>query len=904
MKRFLLGFLVAVTAMVMMTVGVLADTATVNGITWRYTVSDGKASIYNGGSSAISSTTKGSITIPSTLGGNSVTSIGSSAFSGCSGLTSVTIPNSVTSIGYNAFDGCSGLTSVTIPNSVTSIGDAAFFNCSGLTSITIPDSVTSIGSNAFSGCSGLTSITIPNRVTSIGSSAFSGCSGLTSITIPDSVTSIRDKAFYNCSGLTSITIPDSVTSIGSNAFLGCNNIKSVTVGQYICSNGLDVFPSSYRSITNVVISDGVTSIGSYAFSGCSALTSVTIPDSVTSIGSSAFSECYGLTSVTIPDSVTSIGDEAFFLCDGLTSITIGNSVTSIGEYAFWGCSGLKSFSVSPNNPSYKSVNGLLLSKDGKTLIAGINGDVIIPDSVTSIGNSAFSGCSGLTSITIPDSVTSIGNYAFSSCSGLISVTIGNSVTSIGEYAFDGCDGLKSFSVSPNNPSYKSVNGLLLSKDGKTLIAGINGNVIIPDSVTSIGSSAFYYCKGLISVTIPDSVTSIGYCAFSECYGLTSVTIGSSVTSIGNHAFYGCIGLKSFSVSPNNPSYKSVNGLLLSKDGKTLIAGINGNVIIPDSVTSIGSSAFWGCSGLTSITIGNSVTSIGDSAFSRCSGLTSITIPNSVTSIGNYAFMDCSGLTSITIGNSVTSIGEWAFSDCSNLKSAIFLGDAPKYVGWDIFYNCADDFVIKVKKGTKGWNCDYTSTELPETWYGYPIEYATEDNLYPVLDANATAEDVANALSGSVDENLAKNIISVEMYNNYREWALSVKNASGDEVAGVEAVKASTTAWMSFALDQSRLIANEPVEGDVAIASLDAVAADGAFEFTINIDKINVGDGAVEENLKKLFKIEVATSLGNDANFSSENVEIELAEPVNGNVKFKILPKDSPDSFFIRATLLK
>ena len=154
------------------------------------------------------------------------------------------------------------------------------------------------------------------------------------------------------------------------------------------------------------------------------------------------------------------------------------------------------------------------------------------------------------------------------------------------------------------------------------------------------------------------------------------------------------------------------------------------------------------------------------------------------------------------------------------------------------------------------------------------------------------------------ENLAKNITSVEMYNSYREWALSVKAPTGEEMAGVEAVKASTTAWMSFALDQSKLIANEPVEGDVAIASLDAVAADGSFEFTVNIDKIDVGDGAVEENLKKLFRIEGATSLGNDANFSSENVEIELAEPVNGDVKFKILPKDLPDSFFIRAKLLK
>ncbi|MCQ2094788.1 MAG: leucine-rich repeat protein, partial [Bacteroidaceae bacterium] len=185
----------------------------------------------------------------------------------------IVFDNSVTSIGDYAFSGYSGLTSITIPNSVTSIGYCAFYHCSGLTSITIPNSVTSIGSCAFEGCSGLTSITIPNSVTSIGSHAFSGCSGLTSITIPNSVTSIGDKAFYRCSGLTSITIPNSVTSIGDYAFDGCSGLTSINI------------PNS------------VTSIGYCAFYYCSGLTSITIPNSVTSIGSGAFSYCSGLTSI-------------------------------------------------------------------------------------------------------------------------------------------------------------------------------------------------------------------------------------------------------------------------------------------------------------------------------------------------------------------------------------------------------------------------------------------------------------------------------------------------------------------------------------------------------------------------------------------------------------------------------
>ena len=200
---------------------------------------------------------------------NGITHIGNNAFSGCTGLTSITIPDSVTSIESDAFHGCTGLTSITIPNSVTSIGGYTFDGCTGLTKITIPNSVTSIGGYTFDGCTSLTSITIPNSVTSIGSSAFRGCTGLTSITIPDSVTSLG--GFDECTGLTSITIPHSVTSIGYRTFFGCTGLTSIT------------------------IPDSVTSIGQIAFTNCTRLESIIIPDSVTSIGENAFRGCEALT---------------------------------------------------------------------------------------------------------------------------------------------------------------------------------------------------------------------------------------------------------------------------------------------------------------------------------------------------------------------------------------------------------------------------------------------------------------------------------------------------------------------------------------------------------------------------------------------------------------------------------
>ena len=486
-------------------------------------------------------------------------------------------------------------------------------------------------------------------------------------------------------------LPNEMFKVGDLYFWASKDRLSVEV----TGNVDDEYIFENINIPEQVVCGGytypVTSIGDYTFSGCYSLKSITIPNSVTSIGSSAFWGFPSLTSITIPNSVTSIGSCAFRDCYSLTSMiltasseedfckgkgnyllysagvycqrkiqingtevtdfTIPNSVTSIGDEAFWGCSSLTSITI-PNsvtsigNGAFKGCSSL--------------SSITIPDSVTSIGESAFSFCRSLTSITIPNSVTSIGEYAFWNCKSLTSITIPNSVTSIGYQDFEDCSSLTSMilTASSEEDFCKGKGNYLLYYAGVRCQRQIqiNGTEVtdftIPNSVTSIGGGAFYKCSSLTSITIPNSVTSIGNWAFEGCSSLTSITIPNSVTSIGREAFAGCSSLTS--------------------------------ITIPNSVTSIGREAFADCSSLTTITIPNSVTSIGDWAFRECSSLTSITIPNSVTSIGRDAFEGCSSLTSITIPNSVTSIGGGAFYKCSSLTS-ITIPNSVTSIGSSAFY---------------------------------------------------------------------------------------------------------------------------------------------------------------------------------------------------------------------------
>lgn len=317
-------------------------------------------SFYSNIVSMKSKTTLNTIVLPENL-----TSIGNSAFSGCSGLITVMIPNSVTSIQFAAFADCIKLQNLTLSNSLVSIGGAAFRNCPMISNLNLPNTLRAINDAAFYGCSGITSdIVIGNSVDTLGSNSFYQCSKLKSVIIGSSVKIISDCAFQSCAALTTVTIPNSVTTIGGSAFRSCSKLTSITIPNSVTSIGSYAF-ASCTSMTNAIIGDGVKTIGDWAFYHCIALSNLSISNSLSTIGMSVFRECWGLTSLSFPKSVTSLGSYSFYDCRNLTEILIPNSIISIGSTAFYNCVNVTKLTIS--------------------------------SSVISIGSEAF-GATGLTSI--------------------------------------------------------------------------------------------------------------------------------------------------------------------------------------------------------------------------------------------------------------------------------------------------------------------------------------------------------------------------------------------------------------------------------------------------------------------------------------------------------------------------
>lgn len=597
--------------------------------------------------------TEGMLRISTTSAGvmNNYSSGSSSkpAYSYRSQVLKLVVEEGITSIGNCAFYGYTNLKEVSLPDTLTKIGNNAFQSCTGLTEIVIPDSVTELGYYVFNNCTSLTSAVLSDGITSLGERSFYGCTSLVNVDLPENLTTIGINAFYNCKALTSITLPESLTTIRNSAFYGCVAISGI-----------------------LVIPEQVTSIEANAFRNCDSLTGLVVYNSATSIGGSAFYDCDGLLSVDLGNCVTSISDYAFYSCGALLSLDLGNSVTSIGSYAFQNCS-------------------------------AIAGDLVIPDSVKTIGYQAFYNLDKITSIVFGTGLTRIDDYAFCSCDGVLQITFtGTIAPTIYSSAFSSMSKLASVTVplegyssfvNAFGASFSTKLRLQCSDDHSDMVIvddvlvayfGNDTTVEIPEGVRVIGDGAFMHCTTLISVVIPDTVTEIGNYAFDYCTNLVDIQLPYGLTRIGQYAFCYC--------------QKMTAELNLTDDLTELGAyafyycsKITGDVYLSDHLTVVEPYTFYYCSSLKgTLRLPSNLTEIKTYAFASCSGLQgALKLPITLTAIRQYAFMSCSGFTGdLVLPNSVTTLENYAFQNCNGFDGSLVLSEGLKSISYQAFYNCS------------------------------------------------------------------------------------------------------------------------------------------------------------------------------------------------------------------------
>lgn len=633
--------------------------------------------------------------------------------------------------------------------------------------------------------------------------------------IPDTlmgypVTGIADKAFQLDKILKTVTIGKNVRSVGKQAFSRCGSMTAILVADgnesftskdgvlYTADGKTLVAYPTMKPDTSYQVAAGTETIAPYAMYFAKAET-VTLPDSLTTLGENALGYAGNLTTVNLPSSLKTIGKQAFFNCTALKQVVIPASVTEIGEGAWAACGSLKAIETAADQTGYKSVDGILFTADGKTLVAYPNGMGLtaytVPDGVETVYGYAFYSASTLASLTMADSVTavgdygfyycgaltepvwsknlsSIGDYAFYSCKKILSLTFPDSMRTVGKYAFAWCSGVKTVDmgsgmreIGPYSFYYmtgmtavklgsgmKTVGNYAFYKDSKLATVDLGGTEVIgasafsgdkkiaaltvPATMREIGAYAFNKCTGLTSLTLEPGVKTIEAYAFSGCSKIPSLTIPDTVTAIGNSAFSQCSAMAELKLSPATKSYG--NGVFSYCSKLT-------SVVLPDGLTAVVDSMFMQCANLASVTIPDSVTAIGPRAFGYCKNLPAVTIPEGVTVIDDYAFNSCAKLTSLRIPNKVTRIGKNAFYGATAL-TALSLGSSVETIDNFAFYNCKNLPVVMLPDsvktlGTSAFNrCEKMQTITfgtgLESIGGMCFNYCGSLEAYVVPEANA------------------------------------------------------------------------------------------------------------------------------------------------------------------------
>lgn len=569
-----------------------------------------------------------------------VKKIGEAAFQNCKSLYYVELSDDLESIGSHAFQGCSSLPGIVITGPVTIVDEYTFNSCTSLRYIAFPETLTTIGTSAFEGCTSLEKIELPEDLKSIEYAAFSN-TGLVELVLPNSVTTIGNRAFSDCSSLERLTLSKGLQSLGSTAF-GESKISEVVIPKslesanaYVAGGGGPFH--NVDTLKNVTFEEGTDHIAQSLFAGCTGLEEIRIPDTVTLIDEGAFSYCPNLSSVVLSANLSEIGYYAFG-ASGVVSVTIPDSVTEIGNRAFSDCNSLAQVKLSKGLRSLGStafggsqISEIVIPKSLETANAYATGGggpfdnvatlkkVSFEEGTEHVAAYLFAGCTGLEEIVVPDSVTTIGEGAFRECTSLKKIDLPNNLITIESYAFQKCTALT--------------------------------EVRFPEQLQNIWLAAFEE-SGLKTVTLPDSATSIGNSIFSKCASLTEVTLSGNLSKISSNMFYGCplteIEIPQGVQEIQDYAFRDCTELL--------------SVTLPSSLRTMKSSAFRGCQKLASITIPDyTLTEIPAYAFYECGSLQTATIPKGAISIGDYAFANNPQLNSVTIPQTVQEISDNAFS---------------------------------------------------------------------------------------------------------------------------------------------------------------------------------------------------------------------------------------------------